>query len=49
MKVRHITRLSKLKGLSEDERRRLEPVAARYVFRLNDYHIKLVNCWLPFI
>ncbi len=48
MKVHYITRLSKLKGLSEGERRRLEPVAARRVFRLNDYYVKLVNCWLPF-
>jgi KamA family protein len=43
MKVRYITHLSKLDGLSEDERRRLEPVAERYVFRLNDYYLKLIN------
>lgn len=43
MKVRHITRLSQLDQLGEAERRRLEPVAERYAFRLNDYYAKLIN------
>ncbi|NIM49505.1 MAG: KamA family radical SAM protein [Gemmatimonadales bacterium] len=43
MKVRYITHLSKLDGLTEEERRRLEPVADRYVFRLNDYYCNLIN------
>ena len=43
MKVRYITHLSKLDGLTEQERRRLEPVAERYVFRLNDYYQNLIN------
>lgn len=43
MKVKYITRLSKLDGLSEEERRRLEPVTDKYVFRLNDYYEKLIN------
>jgi KamA family protein len=43
MKVRYITHLSKLDGLTEAERRRLEPVAARYVFRLNTYYNELIN------
>jgi lysine 2,3-aminomutase len=43
MRVRYVTHLSKLDGLSPDERRRLEPVAEKYVFRLNDYYLKLIN------
>ncbi len=43
MKVRYITRLSQVEGLPEAERLRLEPVADRYAFRLNDYYIKLIN------
>lgn len=43
MKVRYITRLSQLDGIPELERRRLEPVAERYAFRLNDYYARLIN------
>jgi KamA family protein len=43
LRVRYITRLSQLDGLTPEERRRLEPVAARYVFRLNDYYLNLIN------
>ncbi|MGD8726233.1 MAG: KamA family radical SAM protein [Gemmatimonadales bacterium] len=43
MRVRYITNLSKLDGLTEAERRRLEPVAERYVFRLNTYYHDLIN------
>ncbi len=43
MRVRYITHLSKLDGLTEAERRRLEPVAERYVFRLNSYYHELIN------
>jgi KamA family protein len=43
MKVRYITHLSKLDGLTDEERRRLAPVAERYVFRLNDYYKDLIN------
>lgn len=42
-KVRYITRLSKLDGLAEAERRRLDPVTERYVFRINDYYEQLIN------
>jgi len=43
MRVRYITHLSKLDGLTPEERRRLEPVAERYVFRLNTYYNELIN------
>ncbi len=43
MPVRYITRLAKLDRLSAEERRRLEPVAERYAFRLNDYYAGLIN------
>ncbi len=42
-KVRYITNLSKLDGLSPREKQRLEPVAEKYAFRLNDYYIRLIN------
>ena len=42
-KVRYITNLSKLDGLSPQEIERLAPVAEQYAFRLNDYYIKLIN------
>ena len=43
MRVRYITHLSKLDGLTLEERRRLEPVAARYAFRLNSYYERLID------
>lgn len=43
MKVKYITRLDKVAGLSAAERRRLEPVAQKFVFRLNDYYEKLID------
>jgi lysine 2,3-aminomutase len=43
MRVRYLTQLSKLDGLSPEERRRLEPVAERYAFRLNTYYAALIN------
>ena len=43
MKVRYITHLSKLDGLTPEERRRLAPVAERYVFRLNEYYQQLIH------
>jgi len=43
MRVKYITHLSKLDGLTSEERRRLEPVAERYVFRLNTYYAGLIN------
>ncbi|MDH5197051.1 MAG: KamA family radical SAM protein [Gemmatimonadota bacterium] len=43
MRVRYITHLSQLDGLTPEERRRLEPVAERYVFRLNSYYAGLIN------
>ena len=43
MKVRYITSLAKLDGLTDDERRRLAPVAERYAFRLNTYYANLID------
>jgi len=43
MRVRYLTQISKLDGLSPEERRRLEPVAERYAFRLNTYYAALIN------
>ncbi len=43
MKVRYLTQLSRLDGLTPEERRRLAPVAERYAFRLNQYYHDLIN------
>ncbi len=43
MKVRYITNLAKLDGLTDEERRRLAPVAERYAFRLNTYYANLID------
>jgi len=43
VKVRYITQLAKLDRLSPRERERLESVAERYAFRLNDYYARLIN------
>jgi KamA family protein len=43
MRVKYITNLSQLDGLTPEERRRLEPVAERYVFRLNTYYAGLID------
>ena len=42
-KVKYITKLDKLAGLNDDERRALAPVAERYAFRLNDYYAGLID------
>lgn len=43
MGVRYYTHLSQLAELSEQDRRRLEPVAERYPFRLNSYYARLID------
>jgi KamA family protein len=43
MRVKYITRLDQLEGLTDAERRRLAPVADKYAFRLNEYYLKLIN------
>ena len=42
-RVRYVTTLDRLEQLSDDERRRLAPVAERYAFRLNDYYAGLID------
>ncbi len=43
MRVRYYTHLSQLAGLSERDRRRLEPVSERYAFRSNSYYLGLID------
>lgn len=38
MRVKYITKLDQLEGLTSAERRRLGPVGDKYVFRLNEYY-----------
>ena len=42
-RVKYVRNLSKLEQLSPSERAQLEPVAKEYVFRANDYYLKLIN------
>ncbi len=43
MRVKYITKLEKLDKLSDEERKRLGPVARKFAFRLNDYYSALIN------
>ncbi len=40
---KYITRLDQLNGLNEEEKRRLEEVVKRFVFRANEYYLSLVD------
>ena len=42
-KVRYVRDLRELPQLSEEERKRLESVTDRFVFRANDYYLGLIN------
>ena len=42
-KVRYITNLSKVEGLSEHERHVLKPITDKFVFRVNDYYLNLID------
>jgi lysine 2,3-aminomutase len=43
MAVKYITDISKLTQIPEAVRERLKKVAERYVFRINDYYLNLIN------
>ena len=43
MRVKYLTRLDQLEGLTAAERRRLGPVGDKYAFRLNEYYQKLID------
>lgn len=42
-KVRYIRSLEQVEGLTELEKKQLEEVSERYVFRANDYYLKLID------
>lgn len=42
-KVKYITDLSKVEQLSEHERDNLKPITDKFVFRVNDYYVKLID------
>ena len=42
-KPKYITRIDNLDGLTDEEKRRLRPVAEKFVFRTNDYYMSLVD------
>ena len=42
-RVRYITSIDRIEGLSPAERKALAPVAGRYAFRLNDYYLGLID------
>ncbi len=42
-RVRYITSIDRIEGLTPAERRALGPVAGKYAFRLNDYYLDLID------
>lgn len=42
-RVQYITDLSQVPEIPEEERKRLESVAGRYAFRVNDYYLSLID------
>src|SRR5690606_32090043 len=40
---KYITNLDKVEGLTEREKAILKPVTNKYVFRVNDYYLSLIN------
>ena len=42
-RVRYITSIDRIEGLSPAERKALGPVAGKYAFRLNDYYLDLID------
>ena len=42
-RVKYVRRLDQVEQLPADVRARLQPVAERYVFRANDYYLKLID------
>ena len=42
-RVRYITSIDRIEGLSPTERQALAPVAGKYPFRLNDYYLDLID------
>ena len=42
-RVRYITDIDRIDGLTPTERERLRPVAGKYAFRLNDYYLDLID------
>jgi KamA family protein len=42
-KVRYITDISKITMLSEAEREQLKPITEKFVFRVNDYYLNLID------
>jgi KamA family protein len=41
--VKYITDVSQVPGIPDADRRRLEDVSKRYVFRVNDYYLRLID------
>ena len=42
-RVKYIRRLDQVPQLSEELRQRLQPVSDKYVFRVNDYYLGLID------
>lgn len=42
-KPRYITNLDRLTMIPEEERERLKPITEKFVFRVNDYYLKLID------
>lgn len=42
-KVRYITDVDKISMLSQEEKQTLKPITDKFVFRVNDYYLKLID------
>ena len=40
---KYITNISKIQSLSEEEKRALEAVTEKFVFRVNEYYLNLID------
>lgn len=43
MQPKYITSIDKVTQLSEEEREKLKPITEKFVFRVNDYYLNLIN------
>ena len=40
---RYITDIRKIEAIPEEEREKLTPITDKFVFRVNDYYLSLIN------
>ena len=43
MKPKYITDIDKITSIPEEERKQLKPITDKFVFRVNDYYLNLID------